>query len=176
MPRISQLATTANVGFVPVVDGGVTKKLALGTAAVATIGTSGATVPLNNTANTASAIQTIMGSATPLVVANGLTGSSTLNANIEYKGDDGSIWAGRATNAVWGVGSSSSLHSAGNRWLSVTATGVTAPAYSVGANQVVGARGAAVADASGGATIDTQARTQLNLLLARMRAHGLIAP
>jgi hypothetical protein len=36
-------------------------------------------------------------------------------------------------------------------------------------------RRAAVADATGGATVDTPARTQLNLLLARMRAHGLIA-
>lgn len=33
----------------------------------------------------------------------------------------------------------------------------------------------AVADAAGGATVDTQARTQLNLLLARMRELGLIA-
>lgn len=42
--------------------------------------------------------------------------------------------------------------------------------------QVVGARGAAVADATGGATVDTEARTAINTLLARLRAHGLIAP
>jgi len=40
---------------------------------------------------------------------------------------------------------------------------------------VVGARGAAVADPSGGATVDTEARAALNALLARLRTHGLIA-
>ena len=41
--------------------------------------------------------------------------------------------------------------------------------------QVVSNRGAAVADATGGATIDAEARTAINSLLARLRAHGLIA-
>jgi hypothetical protein len=45
----------------------------------------------------------------------------------------------------------------------------------VGGTKVVGNQGAAVADASGGATIDTEARTAINTLLARLRAHGLIA-
>lgn len=48
----------------------------------------------------------------------------------------------------------------------------------VASTQVVGVQGAAVADASGGAIIDVQARAQLNLLLARCRlstGHGLIA-
>jgi hypothetical protein len=43
----------------------------------------------------------------------------------------------------------------------------------IGGNHVVGARGAAVADAS--ATV-ASVQAQLNLLLARIRAHGLIAP
>ena len=45
----------------------------------------------------------------------------------------------------------------------------------VGTNQVVGAQGAAVADATGGVVIDAEARTALNALLARLRTHGLIA-
>jgi hypothetical protein len=45
----------------------------------------------------------------------------------------------------------------------------------VGANKVVGVQGAAVADATGGAVVDAEARTALNDLLARCRAHGLIA-
>ena len=36
-------------------------------------------------------------------------------------------------------------------------------------------QGAAVADASGGATVDSQARTAINTLLARIRTYGLIA-
>ncbi len=45
----------------------------------------------------------------------------------------------------------------------------------VGATKVVGAQGAAVADATGGATVDTEARAALNDLLAKLRTHGLIA-
>ena len=50
--------------------------------------------------------------------------------------------------------------------------------YKHGGTKVIGAQGAAVADAAGGATIDAEARTALNALLARVRAstgHGLIA-
>lgn len=41
--------------------------------------------------------------------------------------------------------------------------------------KILGSQGAAVADASGGATVDTEARTAINTLLARLRTHGLIA-
>ena len=40
---------------------------------------------------------------------------------------------------------------------------------------VVGTQGAAVSDASGGSTVDVEARAAINDLLARCRAHGLIA-
>ena len=46
---------------------------------------------------------------------------------------------------------------------------------SVGGNQVVGARLAAVADPTGGTTIDAEARTAIAAILARLRQHGLIA-
>lgn len=49
--------------------------------------------------------------------------------------------------------------------------GITCTTVSVGANQVVGAQGASVADATDAASVITQ----LNALLARCRAHGLIA-
>lgn len=45
----------------------------------------------------------------------------------------------------------------------------------VGGTKIIGAQGAAVADASGGATVDAEARTAINDLLARLRAHGVIA-
>jgi len=47
--------------------------------------------------------------------------------------------------------------------------------YKVNGTQVLGAQGAAVADASGGSIQDAEARTALNTLLARMRTHGAIA-
>ena len=45
----------------------------------------------------------------------------------------------------------------------------------VGGNQVVGARQAAVPDPTGGPTIDTEARAAIAAILARLRLHGLIA-
>jgi len=50
-------------------------------------------------------------------------------------------------------------------------TSITTPEVRVGANKVIGAQGAAVIDATDAAS----AITQLNDLLARCRAHGLIA-
>ena len=45
----------------------------------------------------------------------------------------------------------------------------------VGGVKVVGARGAAIPDATGGTTVDTQARLALGQILAALRTHGLIA-
>jgi hypothetical protein len=44
----------------------------------------------------------------------------------------------------------------------------------IGGEQVVGARAAAIASASGGTTIDAQARAVTDEILAAMRQHGLI--
>ncbi|MFW2829119.1 DUF2793 domain-containing protein [Sphingomonas sp. ID0503] len=46
---------------------------------------------------------------------------------------------------------------------------------SVGGQTVVGARGAAIGDPTGGTTIDAAARTAIAAVLQRLRAHGLIA-
>ena len=47
-------------------------------------------------------------------------------------------------------------------------------AVAIGGQQVVGARGAAIAAASGGITTDVEARAAIGLILAAMREHGLI--
>lgn len=47
--------------------------------------------------------------------------------------------------------------------------------YRASGTKVVGAQGAAVSDAAGGANVDAEARTAINTLLARLRTHGLIA-
>jgi len=52
---------------------------------------------------------------------------------------------------------------------------IPAQSVSVAGLQIVGAQQPAVADPSGGATVDAQARTALSALLAAARAHGLIA-
>lgn len=66
----------------------------------------------------------------------------------------------------------------GNLCGTVNSTGFLLPSGTALYNnsiKVVGAQGAAVADATGGAVIDAEARTALNALLARLRTHGLIA-
>lgn len=45
----------------------------------------------------------------------------------------------------------------------------------IGGSQVVSTRGAAIAGPTGGSVIDLEARTAINAILARLRAHGLIA-
>ena len=44
----------------------------------------------------------------------------------------------------------------------------------LGGQQVVGSRAAAIAPASGGTTIDTQARAAIDEILGALRQHGLI--
>ena len=56
-----------------------------------------------------------------------------------------------------------------------TFTTANSNSYAVAGIQVVSNQGAAVSDATGGATIDAEARTAINDLLARVRSHGLIA-
>ncbi len=85
--------------------------------------------------------------------------------------DDGnSTWAtggGVVTNIRTGATARTGLQSNGK---------FEVQAVQVAGQQVVGARQAAVANAAGGATIDAEARTAINALLAAARAHGLIAP
>jgi hypothetical protein len=52
---------------------------------------------------------------------------------------------------------------------------VKASSVEIGGDQVVGARAAAISSPTGGAVVDAEARTALNLLLAALRNHGLIA-
>jgi hypothetical protein len=59
--------------------------------------------------------------------------------------------------------------------LIITAGIDVATTYSVNGTQVVQLQGANVSDATGGTTIDAEARLAINALLSRVRAHGLIA-
>lgn len=47
--------------------------------------------------------------------------------------------------------------------------------YQIGGTQVVGPQGATISDPSGGATVDSEARTAINTIIDRLQAHGLIA-
>jgi hypothetical protein len=52
---------------------------------------------------------------------------------------------------------------------------VRASSLMIGGQRVVGDQLAAIADPAGGSTIDAEARTAVDLILAAMRQHGLIA-
>lgn len=49
------------------------------------------------------------------------------------------------------------------------------PSVKINSTKVLGAQQGAVADSSGGAVVDAEARTAINSLLAACRTHGLIA-
>ena len=53
---------------------------------------------------------------------------------------------------------------------------VRASALTIGGQQVVGPRGAAIATPAGGSIIDAEGRTAMGQILAALRLHGLIAP
>jgi Protein of unknown function (DUF2793) len=52
---------------------------------------------------------------------------------------------------------------------------VDASQLRIGGSQVVGARLSGIANPAGGSTIDSEARTAIDSILARLRAHGLIS-
>jgi hypothetical protein len=53
---------------------------------------------------------------------------------------------------------------------------VRASSLVIAGQQVVGSQAAAIASASGGTTVDSEARAVLDQILAALRQHGLIAP
>lgn len=53
---------------------------------------------------------------------------------------------------------------------------VRASSLIIGGQQVVGSQAAAIVSASGGTTVDSEARAVLDQILAALRQHGLIAP
>lgn len=95
------------------------------------------------------------------------------DADCRIEGDtDANLFFSDASTDRIGVGTATpsyKLHIAGDLNLSSTYV------YRINGTQILAAQGAAVADAAGGATIDAEARTALNAVLARLRAHGIIA-
>jgi hypothetical protein len=74
--------------------------------------------------------------------------------------------------AVWNTADSLVVRHVGGAWV---AGAQTAARLLIGGVQVVGTRGAAIADPTGGATVDSEARGALSAILAMLRTHGLIA-
>ena len=73
---------------------------------------------------------------------------------------------------VWDEANGYWIHHDGSGWVSGV---LTASSLKIGGVQVVGNQIAAIADPTGGAVIDSEARTAIGFVLEGLRAHGLIS-
>jgi Protein of unknown function (DUF2793) len=73
----------------------------------------------------------------------------------------------------WSLADSLSVRRESGAWLKGK---LTASAILIGGEQVLGPRGVAIANPSGGTNVDPEARLALDAMLSAMRLHGLIAP
>lgn len=112
---------------------------------------------------------------------NGNTDKGITIGNISIRYSAGASQIMKSPEAVAELGAVNAYITGGTggiEWLGdFRSTGVVRAdtEFRVGTTKVVGARGAAVPDATGGATVDAEARAAINALLARCRAHGLIS-
>lgn len=74
--------------------------------------------------------------------------------------------------AVWSAAEGATVRFRGGAWETGALRG---HALLIGGQQVVGARATAIANPSGGATVDSEARAAIGAVLGALRAHGLIA-
>jgi len=129
------------------------------------------------------------GAAAPVVTINGNSGAGAAGPTVTFSGGTtgyGFTAAGSAiTLTVTNAATARAAISAAKDGVNTDITELNGASqvdvssrYEVGSVKVVGARGAAVPDAAGGAVIDVEARAAINALLAEVRAatgHGLIA-
>ncbi len=73
---------------------------------------------------------------------------------------------------VWSLADTMVFRRAGAAWIGGALTGRT---LALDGLQVIGARGAAIANPAGGSTIDAESRAALSAILTALRTHGLIA-
>ncbi len=95
------------------------------------------------------------------VGTNATRAAITVTAN-----DNGSLFFTTDQNKLWRVEAGA--------WVDKSTTLDVTTSVKVAGTKVIGTQGAVVADPTGGATVDTECRAQLALLLARVRTHGLI--
>ncbi|MES2755433.1 MAG: DUF2793 domain-containing protein [Pseudomonadota bacterium] len=81
--------------------------------------------------------------------------------------------APREGMTVWTGGAGGFARYTGGAWSSGALRGTV---LTLGGDQVVGARRAAIADPAGGSIVDSEARAAVAAVLGALRGHGLIAP
>ena len=174
----NERALTGTAGRISVTDGGAGGAVTIDAtgAALTRVDDTNVTLTLGGAPTTAlvNAASLTLGWTGQLAVGRGGTGVATFTVNGVLYGNTASaiqVTAQGAANTVLTANAGSPAFSA-----TPTVTTVnTTTGYNQSGTQVVGAQGAAVADAAVGATIDAEARTAINAWLARARTHGLIA-
>ena len=143
-------------------------------------GTAGNAILATNNAGSAEVIKSVSSGSASIGVYGYVTGTST---TVGVKGEAtsasgyGVLAKNYANNGYAMVADASGgtnsvgIFTSGSLWGLETTNDITANAYYQAGTKVVGAQGAAVADATGAGDVVAQ----LNALLARLRAHGLIA-
>lgn len=97
-----------------------------------------------------------------LLVANGTAGATVQATTVLVDPSTGTVTLPDSANVVLNTGTGTKIG---------TATGQKLGFY----NASPIAQGASVADAAGGATVDTEARAAINAVISRLEALGLIA-
>lgn len=138
--------------------------LALGTAAVENMGTSGHVVPYMDGTNTWGGTQTFgnvvisMGSANLLPMTR--TGSN-INAVGSFSTALGTIYFGNADGTGFAIGSTANLNSPGARWLYITSSGITTGTITATGGSITGLTTLTFADA----TAQSNARTAMGVAI-----------
>lgn len=143
-------------------------------------GTAGNAILATNNAASAEVIKSVSSGTASIGVYGYVTGTSTtvgvkgeVSSGVGYGVDARNTGNnGIALNAQATGTTSVGILCSGTEWGLETTSDITAGGYYQAGTKVVGAQGAAVADATGAGDVVAQ----LNALLAEMRTHGLIAP
>lgn len=177
-------ATSGSGGYIASTSGvGLDVQSATGTYAMAVTrgsgGTAGNAIIATNNAANAEVIKSVSSGSASIGVYGYVTGTST---TVGIKGESSSasgygVVAKNTANNGYAMACDASgtnsvgIFTNGSQWGLETTSDITANGYYQSGTKVVGAQGAAVADATGAGDVVAQ----LNTLLSRMRAHGLIA-
>ena len=131
--------------------------------------------PITNITGNVTIINTINGGGGGQATGPSITiGSNWSGINFVANGNNLNIEITNAANARGAIGAAASGVNTDITQLNGASQVDVSGEYKVGGTQVVGSQQPAIPDATGGATVDVEARAALNQLLAELRTHGLI--
>lgn len=135
-----------------------------------------ASSPLSSSGGTTPNI-TINTSTFAMLTGATFTGDVSVGANTFRSGGYHYLNSGDNNAWIYSAGGNVQIGTSGGIYLIVSPTSLScAGALRIDNLQVVSTRKAAITNPTGGATIDSEARTAINTILSRLESHGLIYP